>query len=88
MDKPQAKQVSDVQHMNNIFEHFQRQVSSLQTTVANYVNTQLENEGIRNVPYVNQLISYKLIYNHNWLLSKRVGVRENEFSSVLRRHPL
>lgn len=74
--------------MSNLFGQLQRQVSALQMAAPTSINTQLDNEILRNMPYVQQFISYQLIDLHNRPLSKRVSLCDTEFSSVLRRHPL
>lgn len=88
MDQLQAKQTSDGQHMTNLFRKLQRHVSALQTAAATSINKQLDNERLRNVSYVKQIIYYKLMDLLKRSLSKRVGVCDTEFSSALRRNLL
>lgn len=72
MDQLHDNWFTDVQYMANSFAMLQRQVSALQTAGVTSINTQMER--LRIVPYVKQLIPYKLVYLPKRPLLKLLGV--------------
>lgn len=75
-----------LQQFRTLVGKLQGQVSEFGNANFKAVNRQLDNERPLKVSWVKKCISYRLNKLMKGSLTKRTGVRETDFSAVLRRH--